>query len=322
MLRTSARGASATFVAVGVLLLAAACGSSAQAPRVSLTTPATVTTTATTTATTSSASATPTASNPVTTGTTSTTGTGISSTTTATTSPKPATRTNTPPLTSPTPTVTPTPIPSSLTGRVVSAIPTSRRVVALTFDAGANGDGVDAILATLAKEKVATTFYLTSDFVEGFPSLAVRMSAAGRIGNHTADHPHLPLLAEAQVATQITSARATILRVTDEGPRPLFRFPFGDSGPRDLRLVNDLGYVAVGGTVDTLGWQGTSGGRSVDSVVQRVLGAATPGEIVLMHVGSNPTDHSTLDAAALPRVISGLRAAGYNFVTLDSLGAG
>jgi len=214
------------------------------------------------------------------------------------------------------------PIPPSLVGHVVSRIPTSRKVVALTFDAGANGDGVDSILATLAKEKAAATFYLTGDFVDSFPTLAVRMSAAGRLGNHTADHLHLPTLTDAQVRTQVISARTTIMRITGEDPRPLFRFPFGDSGPRDLRLVNDLGYVAVGWTVDSLGWQGTSGGRSVDSVVQRVLAAATPGEIVLMHVGSNPTDHSTLDADALPRVISGLRAAGYGFVTLDALSAG
>ncbi|HZW43890.1 MAG TPA: polysaccharide deacetylase family protein [Dermatophilaceae bacterium] len=207
-------------------------------------------------------------------------------------------------------------------GHVVSRVPTSHKVVALTFDAGANGDGVNSIVATLAREKVAATFYLTGDFVDSFPTLAVRMSTAGRLGNHTADHPHLPTLTDAQVRTQVTSARTTILRVTGEDPRPLFRFPFGDSGPRELHLVNDLGYVAVGWTVDTLGWQGTSGGRSADSVVQRVLAAATPGEIVLMHVGSNPTDHSTLDADALPRIISGLRAAGYGFVTLDALGAG
>ena len=213
------------------------------------------------------------------------------------------------------------PINASLVGRVVSRIPTSRRVVALTFDAGANGDGVGSILATIAREKVAATFFLTGDFVNSFPALAVRMSAAGRLGNHTASHPHLPTLTDAQVMTQVTSTRATFLRVTGEDPRPLFRFPFGDSGPRDLRMVNDLGYVAVGWTVDTLGWQGTSGGRSVDSVVQRVLAAATPGEIVLMHVGSHPTDHSTLDADSLPRVIAGLRAAGYSFVTLDALGA-
>jgi peptidoglycan/xylan/chitin deacetylase (PgdA/CDA1 family) len=38
-----------------------------------------------------------------------------------------------------------------------------------------------------------------------------------------------------------------------------------------------------------------------------------------MHIGSNPTDGTTLDASALPRIIDGLRARGYRFVTLDAL---
>jgi peptidoglycan/xylan/chitin deacetylase (PgdA/CDA1 family) len=38
--------------------------------------------------------------------------------------------------------------------------------------------------------------------------------------------------------------------------------------------------------------------------------------VVLMHVGSNPDDGSTLDADALPDVIEGLRDLGYSFVTL------
>ena len=44
---------------------------------------------------------------------------------------------------------------------------------------------------------------------------------------------------------------------------------------------------------------------------------ARPGMIVLMHVGANPDDGTTLDAAALPAVIDGLRAKGYSFVTLQ-----
>ena len=306
-MRTSVPRASATTFAVGVLLLAAACSVSTQEPSSGPTTPATVTT--------APPSSSATARRPRTApGRAPARHDHCTSTATATTSPQPTTQTST---------LAPTaPIPAAFVGHVVSRIPTSRKVVALTFDAGANGDGVDSILATLAKEKVAASFYLTGNFVNSFPTLAVRMSAAGRLGNHSTSHPHLPTLTAAQVTTQVTSAQATILRVTGEDPRPLFRFPFGDSGPRDLRLVNDLGYIAVGWTVDTLGWQGTSGGRSVNSVVQRVLAAATPGEIVLLHVGSNPTDHSTLDADAVPRIIAGLRSAGYGFVSLDALGSG
>jgi hypothetical protein len=50
-----------------------------------------------------------------------------------------------------------------------------------------------------------------------------------------------------------------------------------------------------------------------------VLAALQPGEIVLMHVGSNPDDGSTLDAAALPDIIAQMRAASYGFTTLDIL---
>jgi hypothetical protein len=53
--------------------------------------------------------------------------------------------------------------------------------------------------------------------------------------------------------------------------------------------------------------------------VNRVLGSLQPGEIVLMHCGSNPDDHSTLDANALLTVIQNLQARGYSFVTLDAL---
>jgi peptidoglycan/xylan/chitin deacetylase (PgdA/CDA1 family) len=50
-----------------------------------------------------------------------------------------------------------------------------------------------------------------------------------------------------------------------------------------------------------------------------VLEARQPGEIVAMHVGANPEDHTTFDADALPSIIGGLRAAGYSFVTLGYL---
>jgi peptidoglycan/xylan/chitin deacetylase (PgdA/CDA1 family) len=77
--------------------------------------------------------------------------------------------------------------------------------------------------------------------------------------------------------------------------------------------------VPVRWTVDSLGWQGTSGGQTTQRVVNRVLAAAQPGAIVLLHIGSNPDDGTTLDAAALPQIIDGLRAQGYRFVTLYAL---
>ncbi|KQX66832.1 hypothetical protein ASD06_03480 [Angustibacter sp. Root456] len=255
---------------------------------------------------------------------TSATSTSRTSSTTSTTSPTSTTSTtstsSTTSSTSPTPSTTTTAaLPARLRGRVITRIPTTRKVVALTFDAGASADGVAPILRTLKQLDVPASFFLTGDFAQEHPDGASHLAAYGRVGNHTSDHPHLTTLTTAQVRGQVTRARTTIRGATGEDPKPFFRFPFGEHDARTLGVVNDLGYAAIGWTVDSLGWKGTSGGQSADSVVARVLRAAVPGEIVLMHVGANPDDGTTLDADALPDVIAGLRGQGYGFVTLDAL---
>jgi peptidoglycan/xylan/chitin deacetylase (PgdA/CDA1 family) len=212
------------------------------------------------------------------------------------------------------------PVTGWLVGKDWTAIPTTRRVVALTFDAGANADAVPSILATLRRENATATFFLTGNFVRDYPAAARSIAAAGfRIGNHTISHPHLTQLSDAAVRQEILGGARQIGSVTGKDPAPLFRFPFGDTDARTITLANQAGYVPVRWTVDTLGWQGTAGDVTASVVVSRVLGAARPGEIVLMHVGSNPDDHTMFDADALPAVISGLRAQGYSFVTLDAL---
>ena len=212
------------------------------------------------------------------------------------------------------------PITGWLAGKDWTVIPTTRRVVALTFDAGANANAVPSILATLRRDGVPATFFLTGNFVRDFPAAARSIAAAGfRIGDHTISHPYLTRLGDAAVRQQILSGAQQIASVTGKNPAPLFRFPFGDADARTIALANRAGYVPVRWTVDTLGWEGTAGKISAPVVVSRVLAAARPGEIVLMHVGSNPGDHTTFDADALPQVISGLRARGYSFVTLDAL---
>jgi peptidoglycan/xylan/chitin deacetylase (PgdA/CDA1 family) len=139
------------------------------------------------------------------------------------------------------------------------------------------------------------------------------------VGNHSDTHPEFTTLSDAEIVAQVQNAQQSILLSSGVETRPLFRFPFGDVDSRVLGTVNSLGYVGVRWTVDTLGWQGTSGGMTVQRVIDRVLAGLQPGEIVLMHVGSHPTDRSMLDAAALPWVIDAIRARGYSFVTMSAL---
>jgi len=211
-------------------------------------------------------------------------------------------------------------VPPGLGGQNWTAIPTTAKVVALTFDAGANADGVPPILATLGKYHVTATFMLTGNFARDFPAQSKAIAAAGyRIGDHSVSHPYFTQLTDAQMRDQVLSAASQIKSVTGADPWPWFRFPYGDYNAHAISVVNGTGFVPVGWTADTLGWKGTSGGVTAQTVLNRVLGSLKPGEIVLMHCGSNPDDHSTLDAAALPSVIQAVQARGYSFVTLDAL---
>jgi len=207
-------------------------------------------------------------------------------------------------------------LPAALRGTELNTVATTQNVVALTFDAGANAAAVPSILSTLESNCVPGTFFLTGNWVDAFPASARQIAVRHPVGNHSDTHPHLPALSDAAVRDEITRAERIIQGSTKFNPRPMFRFPFGDRDARTMAIVNGLRYGSIRWTVDTLGWQGTSGGQSVQTVTNRVLANLRPGEIVLMHVGSHPTDGSTLDADALPGIIAELKRRGYGFVTI------
>jgi peptidoglycan/xylan/chitin deacetylase (PgdA/CDA1 family) len=223
--------------------------------------------------------------------------------------------------TTPAPAPAPTGVPEALAGRIVTTLPTSAPVVALTFDGGASDAGVPSILATLSQQGVRATFFVTGDFARRYPARVQAMAAAGHlVGNHSDTHPDFTTLSPAVQVDELARAGSAIAALTGTDPAPWFRFPFGASDPGGIETVNGQGYAAIGWTVDTLGWKGSSGGQSADTVVARVVAGARPGEIVLLHVGANPEDGTTLDADALPTVIARLRAVGYGLVGLDGTG--
>ena len=213
----------------------------------------------------------------------------------------------------------PAAFPAALAGRDLEVVPGAGAVVALTFDAGANSAGLRSILQTLAATGVRGTFFLTGSWAGADPAGVAAIVAGGhRVGNHSMTHPGFTGLTDAAIRQELSGAQQAI-QAGGGDPRPLFRFPFGERDARTIATVNAFGYVPVRWTVDTLGWKGSSGGITAQIVADRVLARLQPGEIVLMHIGSNPGDGTTLDADALPGMIERIRQAGYGFTTLDAL---
>jgi peptidoglycan/xylan/chitin deacetylase (PgdA/CDA1 family) len=203
--------------------------------------------------------------------------------------------------------------------KVVDRGDPNRRVVALTFDAGADPGFTAQILDTLGARRVRATFGITGQWAEQNSDLVRRMAAEGyQVINHTWDHSSFTgrssgagPLNEGQRLDQIRRTDDLIQQLTGQTTRPWFRPPYGDYDDSVNAVLGTAGYrYNAMWTVDSLGWMRVP----TDDIVQRCLGRAVPGAIYLFHVGSQ-----SQDAAALPAIIGGLEQAGYSFGTLTEV---
>lgn len=196
------------------------------------------------------------------------------------------------------------------------------RVVALTFDAGADRGYAASILTTLERGRLQASFGMTGLWARQNPDLVRRMAKDHDILiDHTYDHrsftglsTHAAPLTAAQRSWEIAQADRIVRSLTHRTMRPYFRPPFGDFDRSTLTLARLLGYThVVMWSVDSLGWERLP----AVAILQRCLTLVRPGGIILMHVGSQ-----SQDALALPSLINVLRQRGYRLVTIPQLLAG
>ncbi|MGW7413943.1 polysaccharide deacetylase family protein [Streptomyces sp. NPDC054863] len=219
----------------------------------------------------------------------------------------------------PRPAVTPASL-ESLYGRAVRTIPTSRRVMALTFNAAWDEAGLDTVLTVLRQQKARATFFLTGRFAERHPRAAHAIAAAGHgLGNHSHTHPPFKALTPAERAEEVTLAQDAVRRATGTEPLPFFRFPYGTTTPAQIAEVNAMGFADIEWTTDTNGYKGILGGMTVQKAVTRAMDVIRPGAIVQMHVGSLDGQVPVLDAEALPQLIDAVRTRGYKIIDLRTL---
>ncbi|OOR09242.1 hypothetical protein BW897_28870 [Bacillus cereus] len=182
--------------------------------------------------------------------------------------------------------------------------------IALTFDAGGDEDGA-AILKVLKQYHTISTFFLTGQWVEKFPSIAQSIVTDGHeIGNHTYSHPDLTKLSHAEIIKEISLGEQIIKRELGVNTRPLFRQPFGYGNKEVLRATKFAGFnYSIHWSLDTLDWKQPS----VEFIVQRILNNVRNGDIILMHLLGLQT------GKALEIVIPELKSRGFQLVTVSDL---
>jgi len=184
--------------------------------------------------------------------------------------------------------------------------------VALTFDDGPWPHTTQQMLTILSQRQAPATFFVVGRQVERYPELVRREVAAGMaIGSHSYRHPQpFDRLPVARIRDEITRGRRTLvpLRIHPVGFRP----PGGAASPAVTAAAQELGDSTVLWSVDPADWQP---GVTANQLVQRVLAAARPGAIVLLHDGGG---NRSATVAALPAIIDGLRRLGLTLTVVPT----
>jgi peptidoglycan/xylan/chitin deacetylase (PgdA/CDA1 family) len=197
---------------------------------------------------------------------------------------------------------------------VINRLPTSEKVVALTFDAceTITPTTLDTkIRDTLVSGGIPFTIFVSGRFAR-HNRAALAELAKLEFENHSLNHDnHMEHLDDAAVRREVVDNDALLASITGRHTH-YFRFPAGNFSPRTLNTVEGLGYKVVH-------WTFASGdpvkSLSPDMLTRWVVSRTTPGSILIFHI--NGRGWST--GAALPGIIGELQRRGYRFTRLDSL---
>lgn len=184
-----------------------------------------------------------------------------------------------------------------------------RQQMALTFDAG-TANIRTGLLTTLKTNNVYSTFFITGVVTELQSAQVAQIARDGHlIGNHSYDHPDLRYCTPEQIDWQLDITDDIIYAASGMHTRSFFRAPYGAKNDYLLATAADDGFRHVNWTIDS----GDAGGASTATIISRALTNAAPGAILLCHCTIAETE------AAVPSIITGLRGAGYELVTVPEL---
>ncbi|CAM5480153.1 Polysaccharide deacetylase OS=Streptomyces alboniger OX=132473 GN=CP975_28100 PE=4 SV=1 [Streptomyces alboniger] len=222
------------------------------------------------------------------------------------------------------------PGPAGLTPVFAHGSRTRGRTVALTFDAdmtagqgarAAGGERFDnpALVATLRRLKVPSTFFMTGRWAEEYPAEArdIGRDPLFEVANHSYSHHAftggcygLPTVPAARMRADMERAFEAFRTAGVERSVPYFRFPGGCYDQRALRALAPGGVTAVQ-------WDVVSGDAFATdpaAVARQVLEGVRPGSVVVMHCTRSAAPATE---RALRTIVPELRKRGYRFVRVS-----
>lgn len=188
-------------------------------------------------------------------------------------------------------------------------VDTQEKVLSISFDAAWGSANTLKILDILEEYDVRTTFFLVGFWAEKYPELVQEMVLRGHeIGNHSATHPHMSTLSDAQIREELRIVSDLVEHITGK-PTTLFRPPYGEYNDAVVTVSREEGYECVQWNVDSLDWKN----RGTQDMINQCTKKISPGDIVLFHNDSK----YILDA--LPTILDTYKKEGYRIIPISEL---
>ena len=226
-----------------------------------------------------------------------------------------------------------------ITDETFSSLPTPYRVaryggspnqIAITFDDGPDPQWTPKILNVLKREHAPATFFLIGIQADKFGDITQRIYGEGHeIGNHTFTHPDISNIShgymklELNLTEQLFGSRLGIRTILFRPPYSIDQEPDTADQVRPLEITQDMGYITVGDKIDPNDWK-ENPHSSAEQITAHVLAHLPPcalndqgcGNILLLHDGGGNRAETV---RALPMIIEGIRARGYQIVPVYQL---
>jgi cellulose synthase/poly-beta-1,6-N-acetylglucosamine synthase-like glycosyltransferase/spore germination protein YaaH/peptidoglycan/xylan/chitin deacetylase (PgdA/CDA1 family) len=207
----------------------------------------------------------------------------------------------------------------------IDQIGDAKNKLVISFDDGPDARWTPRILNVLKEKHAPAVFFVIGEAANSAPDLLKREYNEGHeIGNHTFTHPQFDEISHTQLKWELNLTQR-LIESTLGVKSLLFRPPYGiDHQPeyaeevQQLPYPQELGYIIVGQRVDPDDWRtdGAKPQRPAKEIVEDVMRQANKGNVILLHDGGGEREQTV---EALPMIIDGLRAKGYQFTSISDL---
>ncbi|MBZ5722502.1 MAG: glycosyltransferase [Acidobacteriia bacterium] len=202
--------------------------------------------------------------------------------------------------------------------------------VAITFDDGPDPEWTPKILDVLKRENAPALFFLIGIQADKFSDVTSRIYREGHeIGNHTFTHPDISNISstlmklELNLTERFFASRLGMRTVLFRPPYSIDQEPDTADQVRPLEFTQDMGYITVGDKIDPNDWR-ENPHRTAEHMAADVIAHLPPcapndiacGNIILLHDGGGDRSETV---RALPMIIEGIRAKGFQIVSVYQL---